>query len=255
VEQANRCAQHAQQALLHAHSGLVAAAERRTRAKSQLDVSMARHEAAAVAAVAALQEASAAEDQQRLLAAQQAAAAGRLRQAANRVLHKQMKAGQLQELVQRLQSWHQAAAAAAPAGAAPPRRPKRRLQAAQEAGRVGAAMPSPTAVQQRRPPPTVDGLAAGTASLLADGAPANCTAFGPCLTGTTPATQAAAVCPASPWEVAVVHSVPQPSSRSSDMGAPASAGEPAPPPLTGEAREACAAHQLLRASQCKPDPS
>jgi hypothetical protein len=144
-------AQQAQQATLQTQQGLVAAAERCGRLQLELSAAINRHETAAVAAVAASQAATAAQQRHRLLASQEHAAAGRLQQLAQQALQKQQEAARLQVQVQQLQQRHHSAMAAAAAATTQQRRPKRRLQVVQE--QADPALPSPTAVQQRRPAP------------------------------------------------------------------------------------------------------
>ena len=226
-------AQQAETAVLEAQQRLVAAAEDRARLKQHLDVAIGRHEAAAVTAVAAEHAASAAEQQQRLLAAQQQAAVGRLRQAAQQVVHRQQAATQLQRGVEVLQTRHREAIAdMLAAGQQQQRRGKlkRRLEVVQELGEAGDALPSPTAVQQRRPPP------AQTAAMLPGKSALAQAAAGQAPVADAPAAEEAAVreaagavvvpeAPCAPWDGW--------SCSSSELGSPQSEAAAASPPLTG----------------------
>lgn len=215
----------AQKAVLEVQQCLVASAEHRARLKQQLDAAMEQHEAAAVAAVAAKQQASAAEQQHRLLSAQQQAAVGRLRQMAQQVLSKQQQAVQLANQVQTLQVRHRDAVATMLAAEQQQQRRgklKRQLQVVQEQGDGAGALPSPTAVQQRHPPPAT--AAAGEYSFRL-GSPAQPVAAEPSTTELEPDGQLVLQAP-QVWE-------DWPCSSSELSSSQPEAAAPSPP-LTGD---------------------
>ena len=171
AKHAAREAQRGQEQLLAAHQQLVEAAAEQASAERCASAAIGRHEEAAVATVAAEQAAAAAEQEQRLLSGQQQLQAGRLRQLAGQVLHRQQEVQAMQGHARELQQEHRRALAAVMVAAKLKRRAlKQELDGTHTrvATATGSAPPPAQQQQQGRPASRLAGLAVGPAA-----APAN----------------------------------------------------------------------------------
>lgn len=144
---AEQAARQAQETLAAISEQLVEKAEQQARAQQRMAAAAERHEQAAVAAMAAEQAAAAAAQEHRLLSSQQQLRAGRLRQLAQQVLHRQQAAWAMQQRVGALQQAHKRAVSAAVATG----KFKRRALDVQLAAAAGSGAATAGSPEPRRP--------------------------------------------------------------------------------------------------------